>query len=111
VLTNTYRLVYLGFGFEAINSAGVRTVLMQRSIDWLLPPVPPPPPENLTIGIVGSDRTLRWNSVAGAIGYLVYSADTPNGIYSEDPDGTYADTTYTVPTTSARKFYYVTAVQ
>jgi hypothetical protein len=111
VATDTYRIVYLGFGFEAINSAGLRDVVMQRSLNWLLPPGPPPPPENVTIGVVGNDLTLRWDAVPGATSYLVYSADTPDGSYSEDQSGTLADSSWTTPVTAARKFYYVTAVQ
>ena len=30
-----FRIVYLGFGFEAINDATDRVTLMQRSLDWL----------------------------------------------------------------------------
>jgi hypothetical protein len=36
VATDTYRLVYLGFGFEAIDNATDRSTVMQRSLDWLL---------------------------------------------------------------------------
>ncbi len=32
-----HRVVYLGFGFEAINNATSRALLMQRICDWLLP--------------------------------------------------------------------------
>lgn len=35
--TGTYRVVYLAFGFEAINNATDRAQVMQRSMDWLLP--------------------------------------------------------------------------
>lgn len=34
--TGTYRLVYLGFGYEAINDASKRNNLMSRTINWLL---------------------------------------------------------------------------
>lgn len=33
----TYRVVYLGFGFEAISNATDRAALMEAAIDWLLP--------------------------------------------------------------------------
>lgn len=33
----SHRVVYLGFGFEAINNPTARATLMQRSLDWLLP--------------------------------------------------------------------------
>ena len=35
--TGTYRVVYLGFGFEAIDNATDRALLMQRALDWLAP--------------------------------------------------------------------------
>jgi hypothetical protein len=35
--TGVYRVVYLGFGFEAINNAADRASLMESAIDWLLP--------------------------------------------------------------------------
>ena len=35
--TGTYRLVYFAFGFEAINNAAHRALVMQRVIDWLAP--------------------------------------------------------------------------
>ncbi|RLE21429.1 MAG: hypothetical protein DRJ50_09230 [Actinobacteria bacterium] len=39
--TGTYKVVYLAFGFEAIDNALDRQDVMQSSIDWLLaPPVP-----------------------------------------------------------------------
>ncbi len=35
--TGTYRVVYLGFGFEAINNAVDRAALMEAAMNWLLP--------------------------------------------------------------------------
>jgi len=35
--TGIYRVVYLGFGFEAISTPANRALLMQRAIDWLDP--------------------------------------------------------------------------
>jgi hypothetical protein len=35
--TGVYRVVYLGFGFEAISTAANRALLMQRAINWLVP--------------------------------------------------------------------------
>ncbi len=35
--TGVYRVVYLGFGFEAINNAADRAALMESAINWLLP--------------------------------------------------------------------------
>ena len=39
VQTNGHKVVYMSFGYEAINSLSVRSELMQRIIDWLLAPV------------------------------------------------------------------------
>lgn len=36
VSTRAYRVVYFGFGFEAINSQGDRDEVMKRVLDWLL---------------------------------------------------------------------------
>ena len=35
--TGVYRVVYFAFGFEAINNAAHRALVMQRVIDWLAP--------------------------------------------------------------------------
>lgn len=35
-----YRVVYLSFGFEAINDAGTRQEVMRRTLDWLTSPLP-----------------------------------------------------------------------
>ncbi len=35
--TGVYRLVYLAFGYEAINNAADRAALMEGIVDWLLP--------------------------------------------------------------------------
>jgi hypothetical protein len=35
IATETYRAIYLGFGFEAIASFDVRETLMERSLEWL----------------------------------------------------------------------------
>lgn len=35
--TGVYRVVYLGFGFEAISTAANRALLMQRAMNWLNP--------------------------------------------------------------------------
>ncbi len=35
--TGTHRVVYLSFGFEAIDNAADRALLMQRALDWLAP--------------------------------------------------------------------------
>jgi len=54
-----YRVIYLSFGFEAINDRAMRREVMGRAIDWLM--VPPPrvgleltPDSQLHIGLPGS---------------------------------------------------------
>ncbi|MBN1975884.1 MAG: VCBS repeat-containing protein [Anaerolineae bacterium] len=39
--TGTYKVVYFGFGFEAINSAQDRVTVMYRVLDWLLDGIAP----------------------------------------------------------------------
>ncbi len=38
VETDSYRAIFLGFGFEAITDANTRNTIMQRAIDWLIGP-------------------------------------------------------------------------
>ena len=37
--TETYKVVYFAFGYEAINNAADRGIVMQRIVDWLAPDV------------------------------------------------------------------------
>lgn len=45
-----------------------------------------PVPENLSIIRVGDEVKLSWNQVAGAVYYLVYASDQPEGAFTLLPD-------------------------
>lgn len=62
--TGTYKVVYLGFGFEAINNAGDRSDVIRRSVDWLLTP-------SVGAGWVPNDDPLRVEK--GPAGRLILS--------------------------------------
>lgn len=66
--------------------------------------------QDLTIALAGTDVILTWSPVAGATGYKVYSRETPEGAYTEDLSGVYNGESWTVPVSSSRRFYYVTAL-
>jgi hypothetical protein len=57
--TGTYKVIYLAFGFEAIDNATDRHEVIQRSLDWLL--LPPQP-----AGWVDPDSPLLLEKGAGA---------------------------------------------
>jgi hypothetical protein len=50
IATDTYKVVYLGFGFEAIDNAADRDALMANAIDWLLNTNSAHNPNNLVPG-------------------------------------------------------------
>jgi len=56
--TGTYKLTYLAFGFEAIDSADGRNTLMGRAVNWLAPELLPSE-ESVCVELVGG-----WNIVA-----------------------------------------------
>ena len=68
------------------------------------------PPENVTIFIDGINVQLTWDSVPGATSYKVYSSDDPLTGFEEDTSGTLVDESWTAPTPSGKKFYYVKSV-
>jgi hypothetical protein len=80
--TGTYKVVYLAFGFEAIDNATDRRAVMQQGMDWLLaPPVPsgwvdPDAPLLLGKGAGGRLR-LSWgvSCLASDLDYEIYRGD------------------------------------
>ena len=66
--TGTYKVVYLAFGFEAINSAADRDMVMDRVMTWLLLPI-------------------TWVAIGCASVPEGGSADVDIIINTEDPDG------------------------
>jgi hypothetical protein len=77
--TGTYKVVYLGFGFEAIDNATDRSAVIQQSMDWLLLPdvpagwVPNDTPLLIEKG-VGARILLSWgpSCLASDLDYEVY---------------------------------------
>jgi hypothetical protein len=77
--TGTYKVIYLGFGFEAIDNAIDRRDVIQRSLDWmLLPPVPAgwvEPDTPLRIAKTGGVRLqLSWGTscLGSDVAYEIY---------------------------------------
>lgn len=67
-------------------------------------------PTNLAITYSAGNVTLNWTGVTGADSYKVYSSATPYGTFILDTSGILSGTQWTAPSTGAKKFYYVTAV-
>ena len=70
-----------------------------------------PPPQNITISVVGESINLEWDSVATATNYLIYTCDSPDGTY-EFFDETYGATEYlhqNILNNSEKLFYRVIA--
>ncbi|NIM20546.1 MAG: IPTL-CTERM sorting domain-containing protein [Candidatus Latescibacteria bacterium] len=67
-----HRIVYLAFGFEAINTSADRDLLMQRAVDWLamgaLPDTDPPiisldrPTTGAELWLIGDDEDVQWTA-------------------------------------------------
>ena len=76
--TGTYKVVYLGFGFEAIDNAIDRRDVMQQSMDWLTaPPVPAgwvPTDTPLLLDLPGLGLHLSWGGscLASDVDYEIY---------------------------------------
>ena len=68
--TGVYKVVYLAFGFEAIDSSTMRQEVLQRVLDWLGVKVGPRllSPAN-GAGSRPGDITFRWGTVSDAIDY------------------------------------------
>jgi hypothetical protein len=65
-------------------------------------------PQNLITTIISSELNLTWDPVPGTIFYRVFSSED-NLNFEEDFSGSYNGNTWSVPVTSSKKFYYVTA--
>jgi hypothetical protein len=71
--------------------------------------IPPDPPQNVTIVIIGSDVQLSWNAVTGATSYKVYSSDDPFTGFVEDTSGSFAGESWSAPIGDVKRFYHVIA--
>jgi hypothetical protein len=67
-------------------------------------------PTNLAITYSAGNVTLNWTGVTGADSYKVYSSATPYGTFILDTSGILSGTQWTAPSTGAKKFYNVTAI-
>ncbi|KQC08707.1 MAG: hypothetical protein APR54_00425 [Candidatus Cloacimonas sp. SDB] len=72
---------------------------------------PPEVPENIVITTIGDTVQICWEPVTDAVAYIVYSADTPEGDYTEDLSGTFNDTCWSSLIEDTRKFFKVTAIK
>jgi hypothetical protein len=98
--TDTYKVVFFSFGFEGINSAGDRAVVMERVLAWLRGGVLPRPIQITPAdgsGVPVGDVTFSWSSVAEATGYQIQidtvdSFDSPALIEDTVSDTSYAAT-------------------
>ena len=71
--------------------------------------IPPDPPQNVTVEIIGTDVHLSWDAVTGANSYKVYSSDNPYTGFVEDTSGSFAGESWSAPIGDVKKFYYVIA--
>ena len=67
-------------------------------------------PENITIGINLLTLNLSWDVINSGGGYKVYSSDYPDSGFTEDTSGSFNGANWTTSITTARKFYYVSAM-
>jgi len=58
--TGTYKVVYLAFGFEAVDDATDRAAVMEKAIDWLLPE--PTDAEHRVTSVNDKSFTISWIS-------------------------------------------------
>jgi len=110
--TGTYKVVYFSFGFEAINNANDRNLVMNRVVKWLVDLTPPKitllSPKNQTYTTntvllnVFVDETAKWikvsldgssNTSCSDCDYIVYNLTSLNDnshiitVYARDYEG------------------------
>ena len=71
--------------------------------------IPPDPPQNVTVEIIGTDVQLSWDAVTGATSYKVYSSDDPYTGFVEDTSGSFAGESWSAPIGDVKRFYHVIA--
>jgi predicted outer membrane repeat protein len=71
--------------------------------------IPPDPPQNVTVEIIGTDVYLSWDAVTGANSYKVYSSDDPYIGFVEDTSGVFAGESWSTSILNEKKFYHVIA--
>ncbi len=76
----------------------------------VFPPIIPDIPQNVIISINLDSINIVWDEVAGATSYKIYSSADPYYGFAEDLTGIFEDTSWSTPISTAKKFYYVTAI-
>jgi hypothetical protein len=71
---------------------------------------PNPIPAGVTTQLNGNNLVMRWQPVSGAVSYKVFSSTDSETGFAEDLSGTFNGTSWTVPMTNEKKFFYVTAI-
>jgi len=71
--------------------------------------IPPDPPQNVTVEIIGTNVHLSWDAVTGANSYKIYSSDDPYTGFVEDISGSFAGESWSAPIGEVKKFYYIKA--
>ena len=72
--------------------------------------IPPDPPQNVTIEIIGTEVHISWDAVTGANYYIVYSSDDPYTGFTEDTSGTFIGESWSTSIINEKRFYYVKAL-
>jgi hypothetical protein len=66
-------------------------------------------PQNVIISRSIDTVELSWEPVDGANSYIVYSSDSPNGVFYEEPNGYVQETTWINFVQGSKRFYKVKA--
>ncbi len=95
--TGTYKVVYFAFGFEGINDASQRAVVMERSLAWLSGVLPRPglltPADGQALPT--GDVAFSWAGVPGAAGYEIQIDTVPTFESAGLIDQTVTELSYT----------------
>jgi hypothetical protein len=67
-------------------------------------------PQNIEIVVTDRQVIITWEAVLGATSYKVYSAESPDGEFAEETNGTFDGSSWSKEAGSDKKFYYVKAL-
>ena len=68
-----------------------------------------PAPQNVTISRLFDSVELNWDPVDGATVYIIYSSDSPDGVFIEEPNGYVQGTNWISFVQGSKRFYRVKA--
>jgi hypothetical protein len=74
-------------------------------------PTQPAFPENVQISISAGVVLITWDEVSDVTSYRIYSSDTPDGEFTEDIEGIFNGTSWSIAGNNSKKFYYVKALK